>query len=186
MMVRVIAVVAGLVALFGAAKAESGSDPKMLRLVDRLDRPDAGYCVDIPGAVEFGLATDVPIFVHNCKPTFAADSAMVMTGDGELTFPELDLCVTAAAVNSNIVPGAATLAQTCGEAHPFLGKAEMLQKFVHRDDGRMELAETELCLAVGPASAATFSPTDNWRALFLSDCSAVAPEYSVWEFFTPS
>ena len=38
----------------------------VLRLLDRLDRPQDGYCVDVLG-VGLEARTDLPLFVHNCS-----------------------------------------------------------------------------------------------------------------------
>ena len=37
-----------------------------VRLKDRLDRPDDGYCLDILGTGG-NLRLDMPLFAHNCK-----------------------------------------------------------------------------------------------------------------------
>ena len=46
-----------------------------LRLVDKLDRPQDGYCLDIMGSGDH-IRPDLPMTVHNCKPGLYADEAV--------------------------------------------------------------------------------------------------------------
>lgn len=154
-----------------------------LRLLDRLDRPKDGYCVDILGTGQT-LRVDLPLFAHNCKPELTNDSAVVFTSDGLIRFPAVDRCITVAGVNSAALPGASILLRTCNESKPFF-ETSKLQRFTLRDDGRLALAGSELCLAVGNQSASTYSPSDRWRTLFVDDCATVEPARSRWEFVVP-
>ena len=86
----------------GSASSASPSSQVHLRLLDRLDRPEDGYCVDILGTPG-NLRIDVPLFAHNCKPSLTSDSAVVFTSDGFIKFPAVDLCLTVAGVNLSLI-----------------------------------------------------------------------------------
>ncbi len=163
------------------------SEPKVsmfhLRLLDRLDRPEDGYCIDILGTPG-NLRVELPLFAHNCKTTLTADSSVIFTSDGLIKFPAVDLCVTVAGVNSNALPGASILLRKCNESIPFF-ETFSLQRFTHLKDGRISISGSELCLTVGRESAATYSPSHRWRALFVEDCSVAEPSLSQWEFVVP-
>ena len=163
------------------------SEPKgsmfHLRLLDRLDRPEDGYCIDILGTPG-NLRVELPLFAHNCKTTLTADSSVIFTSDGLIKFPAVDLCVTVAGVNSNALPGASILLRKCNESIPFF-ETFSLQRFTHRKDGRISMSGSELCLTVGRESAATYSPSHRWRALFVEDCGIAEASFSRWEFVVP-
>ncbi len=184
-----LAIAGGFVLLgaqvLGPSPASSASPDSLvhLRLLDRLDRPEDGYCVDVPGTPR-NMRVDVPLFAHNCKPSLTSDSAVVFTSDGLIQFPAVDRCITVAGVNSAALPGASILLRKCNESMPFFETAR-LQRFTHRDDGSLSIAGSELCLTVGPQSAATYSPSDRWRTLFVDDCATAKPARSRWEFVIP-
>ena len=189
-MLAAILVVAGGFILLGAqilgpSPALSASPPTLvhLRLLDRLDRPEDGYCVDVLGTPR-NMRVDLPLFAHNCKPSLTGDSAVVFTPDGLIRFPAVDRCITVAGVNSVALPGASILLRTCNESMPYFETSE-LQRFTHRDDGRLTIGGSELCLTVGPRSAATYSPSDRWRTLFVDDCTTAEPARARWEFVVP-
>ncbi len=154
-----------------------------LRLVDRLDRPADGYCLDILGGGR-NLRLDVPIFAHNCKPTLTNDSAVDRLADGGIRFAAVDLCITAAGVNSKALPGASILLRPCGHDVAFFETGD-LQKFRYRSDGKLELGASGLCLAVGAVSSETYSPSDRWRVLSVEDCAGTPASLSTWEFVIP-
>lgn len=154
-----------------------------LRLLDRLDRPDDGYCVDVLGTPR-NMRVDVPLFAHNCKPSLTDDSAVVFTSDGFIRFPAVDRCITVAGVNSVALPGASILLRRCNESMPYFETSE-LQRFTLRDNGRLAIRGSELCLTVGPRSASTYSRSDRWRTLFVDDCNTAEPARSRWEFVLP-
>lgn len=154
-----------------------------LRLLDRLDRPQDGYCVDVPGTGR-NMRVDLPLFAHNCKPALTLDSAVVFTIEGHIRFPAVDRCMTVAGVNSVALPGASILLRACNESMPFFETSE-LQRFTLRADGRLVLDGSELCLTVGSQSATTYSPSDRWRTLFVDDCAVTEPVRSQWKFVTP-
>ncbi len=165
------------------ASSTSPASPAHLRLLDRLDRPSDGYCVDIPGTPG-NMRVDLPLFAHNCKPTLTRDSAVEFTSDGLIIFPAVDRCITVAGVNSAALPGASILLRKCNESMPFF-ETSKLQRFTLRDDGRLTVAGSELCLTVGARSAATYSPSDRWRTLFVDNCATAEPTRSRWEFVIP-
>ena len=153
-----------------------------LRLQDRLDRPVDGYCLDIPGVGQ-SLRLQEPIFAHNCKPALTTDSAVTLRDDGKIVFPAVELCITVAGVNGKALPGAAILLRECGLSVPFF-HAEPLQTFDFRDDGKLVLAGSNLCLAAGETSDVTYSVNDRWRVLSVEDCEQVPPKLARWEFNT--
>ena len=154
-----------------------------LRLIDRLDRPEDGYCLDILG-VGSNMRLDLPLFAHNCKPVLTSDSAVIMLPTGQIVFPAVARCITVAGVNSGALAGAAILLRACDEAGPFFETAS-LQRFNLQADGRVTLNGTDLCLAVGADSATTYSPQDRWRALFVERCDRIEPARSRWELVIP-
>ena len=157
-----------------------------LELADRLDRAEDGYCLDVAGSgnwVDFSM----PLNAHNCKrPGFYADGAVTFASPGPIRFPAYEGCVTAVGLNGRSLPGAAVMVRPCADTidesrAPFI--AASLQSFDHREDGRIELTGTGLCLAVGTESATTFSESHRWRALSLARCEDAAPERSIWKRF---
>ncbi len=167
----------------GLAPAAAAQSPAHLRLIDRLDRPADGYCVDILG-VGRTLRLELPLFAHNCKPRLTPDSAIEMTPRGEIRFVALDLCVTAAGVNATILAGAALILRPCGDRAPFF-EAERLQKFDLRADGALVLVGSELCVTVGDEASPTYSPADRWRTLFLARCASAPASRARWELASP-
>jgi len=166
------------------AATANAENPDLLhvRLSDRLDRPDDGYCFDILGTGR-NLRVDVPLFAHNCKDGATPDSAVVYSNDGQLVFPAANVCVTAFGVNNTVLPGTSVLLRPCNERTPFFETTE-LQKFIHTDNGQLKLSGFELCVAVGEESSATYSPHDRWRVLSLESCSNVDLKYSVWDLIS--
>ncbi len=154
-----------------------------LRLIDRLDRPTDGYCVDILGVGDW-LRVDLPLFAHNCKPALTVDSAVVMHDSGQIEFPAVSRCITIAGVNSRALPGASVLLRACDETGAFF-ETPALQRFELDRDGRLMLVGSDLCLAVGERSASTYSSADRWRALFVADCAATEAERARWHLVTP-
>ena len=171
-------------ALAEPATADDTTAPGHLRLVNDLDRPQDGYCLDILGSGRH-IRFDMPLSAHNCKPGLYADEAVVFESNGRIRFPAYNVCATAAGINRRALPGAALMPRGCGERSPFL-EAETLQRFVHRTDGRIELAGSGLCLTVSTASDSTFEATHRWRALFLQTCDTAPLSHSQWRFTVPS
>lgn len=153
-----------------------------LRLVDRLDRPEDGYCLDIPGAPP-NLLIRVPLFVHNCNPSLKSDNTVMFTAEGYIRFPAVDRCVTAAGVKVSL-PGASIMLGKCNPPNPVIDVSKR-QRFTHHKNGTLALTGTNLCLAVGDRSAPTLSPVHRWRTLFVVDCTTANSARSRWEFVVP-
>ncbi len=151
-----------------------------LRLIDRLDRPEDGYCLDVLGVGEL-MRLEVPVFAHNCKPSLTPDSAVDITEESRIRFSALNLCITAAGVNGGALPGSAIILRPCGHEAPFFESAA-LQGFDMMADGKVQLKSTNLCLAVGAMSASTYSARDRWRVLSVETCSEVPANRARWEF----
>ncbi len=154
-----------------------------LRLVDRLDRPSDGYCVDILGVGDW-LRVDLPLFAHNCKPALTVDSAVAMRDNGQILVPAVGRCITIAGVNSRALPGASVLLRPCDETGAFF-ETQALQRFELDRDGRLMLVGSDLCMAVGERSATTYSSADRWRALFVADCNSIDAARARWRLAAP-
>lgn len=157
--------------------------PGHLRLVDDLDRPQDGYCLDILGSGRY-VRFDMPLTAHNCKPGLYEDEAVVLESNGRIHFPAYGVCATVAGINQRALAGAAVMPRACGERSPFL-EAERLQRFIHRADGRIELAGSGLCMTVGDTSDSTFEATHRWRTLFMQACDKAPAPNSQWRFVIP-
>lgn len=166
---------------FGSAAAEI--EVGHLRLVDDLDRPEDGYCLDILGSGQY-VRFDMPMSAHNCKLGLYHDEAVVFESNGRIRFPAYNACATVAGINKSVLAGAAVMPRECGERSPFL-EADSLQRFIHRKDGRIELAGSGLCMAVGQESDSTFDETHRWRTLFMAHCDEVDLSHSQWHFVVP-
>lgn len=163
--------------------SSSAAAASHLRLIDRLDRPKDGYCIDVLGTGS-NLRVNLPVFAHNCKTRLTSDSAVVFNDQGLILVPGVNRCLTIAGVNSVALPGTSVMLRECGESVAYFD-AIKLQRFTHRVDGRLELAGAGLCLVVGSQSATTYSSADRWRTLFVDDCGTVEASRSLWEFVTP-
>ena len=151
-----------------------------VRLQDRLDRPQDGYCFDILGTPS-NLRLELPLFAHNCKGGPTPDSTMTYTDQGQLVFPDAGgVCVTAFGVNSTVLPGSPVLLRPCGYRIAFYDTAN-LQNFDHLDNGQLQLRGYALCVAVGEESSHTYSANDRWRVLSLEPCADTALSHSAWE-----
>lgn len=157
--------------------------PGHLQLIDPLDRPEDGYCLDIVGSGPY-IRFDMPMTAHNCKPGLYEDEAVILETNGYIRFPAYNKCVTAAGLNGRALPGAALIPRDCGERTPFL-EAERLQIFRLRGNGQVELEGAGLCLTAGRKSDTTFSSEHRWRALFLEECAFAEPARSRWHFSVP-
>lgn len=158
-----------------------------LELADRLDRPQDGYCLDIPGSGDWTMLW-APLTAHNCKlPGLFADEAVIFDSPGAIRFPAHQVCVTAQGLRGTALPGVSLMAHPCveevGQYHPVI--VEELQRFEHREDGRIELLGSGLCLTAGDVSDRTFSADHRWRALLLDECDQADPALSVWLPFEP-
>jgi hypothetical protein len=185
-MIRFVNAIAG-VALFAMAVfptiAQAQAEAYHLRLLDRLDRPQDGYCFDILGTPG-KLRLDLPLFAHNCKPRLTVDSAVVLDAQGRILFTEPNVCVTVAGVNGRALPGTSIILRSCDERSSFF-QSQPLQRFDLHDDGRLELQGTGLCVSVGDRSDTTYSTADRWRPLFVADCRTASPDLSRWTLVKP-
>ncbi|RRD58748.1 hypothetical protein EII20_01545 [Comamonadaceae bacterium OH2545_COT-014] len=187
----VLALLLGSLSIAACAQAkEAGMPPSKrpaqaahLRLVDALDRPQDGYCLDILGSGPY-IRFDMPMTAHNCKPGLYADEAVVWDADGKIRFPAYNVCATVAGIQQTVLPGAAVMPRQCDERSPFL-EAQHLQRFIHRPDGRVELAGSGLCLSAGAESARTFDPDHRWRTLSMQRCEDVPLARSRWQLSAP-
>ena len=173
----------GSASAFAQAPSAAERPAGHLRLVDKLDRPQDGYCLDIMGSGDH-IRPDLPMTVHNCKPGLYADEAVRLEPDGRLYFPTYRLCATVAGLNGRALAGAAVMPRPCGERSPFM-EADALQRFVHRPDGRVELRGSGLCLSAGTESDRTFEATHRWRTLSVARCNHADPKLSRWQFVVP-
>lgn len=167
----------------GSASSTSHGSEVHLRLVDRLDRPEDGYCLDIPGPPS-NMFIELPLIAHNCSPTLKIDTAVEFTSEGFIKFSRVNRCVTVAGIKSAL-PGSSIMLSECNPTN-FLIDISARQRFTHRDDGSLALSGTNLCLAVGSQSAETLSPVHRWRPLFVDDCATANSARSRWEFVTPN
>ena len=165
----------------GSAGAQAREPSRTyLKLIDRLDRPDDGYCVDVLGSGR-AIRLDMPLTAHNCKPGYYADEGVSRGERGTSVFPAYDGCITAMGVNRTVLPGASLMLKPCLQRSAFL-EGEAMQRFEISDAGEVSLAGTDLCLQVGDASGPTFDPTHRWRTLALARCASADPARSRWMF----
>lgn len=160
-----------------------------LRLNDPLDRPLDGYCLDVAGSGNWVDLT-IPLNVHNCKgPHLYADEAVIFDKKtSTIRFPAYEACVTALGRDGRSLPKTPLILRPCAynpktRQSPF--HPANLQSFIHREDGRIELKDTNLCLTAGNISDNTFSLDHKWRALYLETCSIAPKKLSVWKAFQP-
>jgi hypothetical protein len=154
-----------------------------MRLVDDLDRPQDGWCLDAVGSGP-NIRFDMPLIGHNCKPGLFADEAVIHRADGTLFFPAYNACVTAMGLNQHALPMASLMLKPCGYSVPFLESANF-QYYTHTEDQMIQLKDTELCVVVGDESLSTFDETHRWRTLYLERCSAVDKSRAQWKFIKP-
>ena len=128
----------------GSASSASHDSEVHLRLVDRLDRPEDGYCLDIPGPPQ-NLFLQLPLFAHNCSPSLKIDTAVEFTSEGFIKFPRVDRCVTVAGVKTAL-PGSSIMLSECNPSN-FVIDISVRQRFTHRDDPPSLASSpvTELC-----------------------------------------
>lgn len=160
------------------AQASWRESPTQLQLVDRLDRPSEGYCLDIVGSGGT-IRFDMPLVAHNCVPGLYPDRTVAIRRDGSIYFPGYDQCATVMGMNAEALPGAAVMVKPCGQDTPFL-EARRFQNFEQRDDGGIALAGTDLCLAVGAESRPTYNRTHRWRTLNVQRCGATDATLARW------
>lgn len=170
--------------LFTALPVVAHDTPSYMRLTEKLDRPEDGYCLDVLGAGG-SFRPDMPLISHNCKPGRAPDGMVTLRKDGSLYFPAFDACVTVMGVNRKALAGSALMLKACNAEEAFL-RAAHFQGFSHRPDGRLALNGSDLCVTVGADSAPTFSSEHAWRTLFMMSCAQAPEERSRWSFQSPA
>lgn len=170
-------VIAGVTLLFSL---EALSAPTYMRLIDKLDRPQDGYCLDVVGSGPY-IRVDMPLTAHNCKgPQPFDDEIVEMRENGTLYFPRYNGCVTVMGNNQQALPGNALMLKRCGEERPFLN-GPRFQRFVMNASKQLQLAESELCIVAGSVSATTYSTEHKWRNLSVEICESAEPSLSRWE-----
>ncbi|WP_342076835.1 ricin-type beta-trefoil lectin domain protein [Yoonia sp. SS1-5] len=179
------ALCAGIAILLApAAQAQTAvSDPSYLQLVDRLDRPQDGYCLDVVGSGG-RYAFDRPLVVHNCKPGQAADEIVTHMSDGSIRFPAFDLCLTAMGGGRTVLPGISLALRDCGE-NTGISLLEVQQQFQFQADGKLNLKGSDLCLVVGPRSAETASSAHRWRPIYMDVCDTAPTDRATWALIPP-
>ncbi|MEO1775237.1 MAG: hypothetical protein AAFS07_09820 [Pseudomonadota bacterium] len=166
----------GLLAV-ALATGASAEPPPQMRLLDDLDFPGEGYCIDVVG-VGMSARTDMPLVAHNCLPARGSVDRVVVMREGRLRFPAYDACVTAFGVVAPL-PGSAVVLQPCGGGDAFVPAAQ-LQLFERTPTGQLRLENSTLCLTVGADAARTLSATHRWRTLTMERCDTASPALSVW------
>ena len=159
------AIPAVLVLMAGSLTAAEG----LVALVDPLDEPER-YCLDVPG---WGrrLNLDAPLMAHTCKPG-AADELFTPNhpGPGQLYMKAYDRCATA----ESSEPGSEIYLKSCDSSE--------LQRFSFERNGRIRLADSDVCLTVADGKGTpTGGPSHLRRDLLLEPCSSADPVLSRWE-----
>lgn len=156
--------------------------PQYLQLINKLDRPNDGYCFDVQGVVGHFRA-DKPLVAHNCKQGAAPDGLVEML-DNKLYFPAFGACVTSMGTGITVLPGTSLMLKPCKEQGVF-ASPEMQKNFSFNDKQQLQLSDTNMCVVVGKVSAHTLSHRDRWRTLFLTACETAELKHSQWQFVTP-
>ena len=151
-----------------------------LQLVDKLDRPEDGYCLDVAGNGRY-VRFDMPMNTHNCKLDAVYDDEVVeWRDDGTLYFPAYQGCVTVMGLNEYALEYNALMLKPCHENSPFLN-ATQFQTFIQNDKGQAQLKGSELCIAAGGKSKVTYRKLHKWRSLYMQACDRAPLERSRWE-----
>lgn len=167
------------------ARADWREEGVHMRLVNNLDRPQDGWCIDAVGSGPH-IRFDMPLIGHNCKPGLYADEAVSFKENGQITFPAYsDVCVTVMGLNQYALPGNVLMLKPCGKEMPFLN-APKFQHFEHLENGLVKLKDSDLCITLGDVSERTFDPTHAWRNLHVEKCSDVDVDRASWKFIKPS
>ncbi|WP_299775105.1 RICIN domain-containing protein [uncultured Tateyamaria sp.] len=151
---------------------------RQMRLLDDLDFPGEGYCIDVPG-VGLTARTDLPLVLHNCLPSRNSVDRVAEERDGRIYMPAYDACVTAFGVMS-VLPGVPVMLRECGTNESFL-LSDQFQKFDRTADNQLRLRGTQYCLTGGVQADRTFSAEHRWRTLTLEECTIAPLALSVWK-----
>lgn len=159
----------------------SASGYQYLQLIDKLDRPVDGYCLDVVGSGP-NIRFDMPLTAHNCKgPQVFFDEVVTLRENGTLYFPKYQGCVTVMGNNQTALPKNALMLKECGVTQPFLNAA-YFQKFEFNKKNQLQLKNSALCISAGDISHTTFSPDHRWRSLYMEECEYAEGHLSRWHF----
>ncbi len=161
----------------------SQEKPYHIKLIDPLDRPQDGYCLDVAGSGNY-IRYDLPLIGHNCKPGLYADEAFIFRKDGTIYFPAFGLCATISGVNESVLDHTSLSLRECHVDSPFLN-ARFMQVFEYTKEKKIKHKHTNKCLVMGEESSSTYSPDHTWRTLFMKECSKVDIKRSTWYFNKP-
>jgi hypothetical protein len=165
----------------GAPDKEAG---EFVKLNDRLDDPNRGLCIDIPGHL---TNTDIhaPLVVHTCKDGFWNYDGRFLPASLEksnsLMMPKFKRCVTAQKMSQ----GAQLILAECDADN------------IHQDweliAGQLRLKGTpELCIEVNAKPSGVSIGTRNHpvrhlvRPISLEQCVKGGNKYQQWGFVAPS
>ena len=160
------------------------TQPYQIKLIDPLDRPQDGYCLDVAGSGRY-IRADLPLIGHNCKPGLYADEAFIHKQDGTIYFPAFDLCATISGVNKYVLDYTSITLQECHKDTPFQN-ARFMQAFEYTKEKKLKHKNSNKCLEMGNESSVTYSPDHTWRTLYMKECSKTDIKRSTWYFNTPS
>lgn len=161
-----------------ASVAAANAQGAQMRLLDDLDYPGEGYCIDVLGVGETAR-TDLPLVLHNCLPMRNSADRIAEEHDGRIYMSAYDACVTAFGVRG-VLPGVPVMLRECGADESFL-PADRFQKFERNAQNQLRLVGTDLCLAAGNTSDRTFSASHRWRTLSLRPCATTPLSHSAWQ-----
>ncbi|MEM9277387.1 MAG: RICIN domain-containing protein [Pseudomonadota bacterium] len=176
-MIRLTSFTIFAIVAFISLAAANQNNPQM-RLLDDLDYPGEGYCIDVPGIGQTARI-DLPLVMHNCLPDRNSLDRFALEFDGRIRMPAYEACITAFGVFSPL-PGVPVILRECGVTESFL-RADKFQKFKRNAENQLRLDGTNLCLSAGPVSDKTYSANHRWRTLTLENCTDVPLSLSVWK-----
>lgn len=157
------------------------SEYQYLQLIDKLDRPVDGYCLDVVGSGP-NIRVDMPLTAHNCKgPQVYFDEVVTLRKDRTLYFSKYNGCVTVMGNNQTALPKNALMLKACRAKQPFLNAANF-QQFEFNDNRQLRLKNSNLCISAGNFSHTTFSPAHRWRSLYMEQCDQTENRLSRWQF----
>ena len=155
-----------------------------IQLIDKLDRPNDGYCLDVVGSGQY-VRFDMPLTAHNCKgPEIYDDELVTFRADGTLFFTAYQGCVTVMGNNHTALPGNALMLKRCGENSPFLN-GPVFQHFLFNQHSQIQLKDSDLCIVAGERSSTTYSEEHRWRSLYMDQCSKANDGLSKWKVISP-
>ncbi len=165
----------------GAPDKEAG---EFIKLNDRLDDPNRGLCIDIPGHLT-GTDVDAPLVVHTCKDGFwnfdERFLPALLEKSNRLMMPKFKRCVTA----EKMEQGAPLILEECD--------ADDIHQGWELIAGQLRLkGSSELCIEVNAEPSEVSIGTRNHpvrhlvRPLSLEQCVKGGSKYQQWGFVAPS